>query len=249
MDLHGIVQAVLENQQNHQDDFNSSLSSYPNPEVVPNSILGVRDVGLGPSQRLFEPLLPGEGRHYLLNPPEPTKNIGDEKLYYIKEARPKVFVNFRGRTGNFRQGSKDSRLTMKQEPSLFLRATEPYQMVRSKEIILTIGIPNALASKIYLSFLFMNLKQDHLNFLRRSTSQNSTIWRSRKIQGYQQRWLLRVQLWHPANYPSKYQLHRANYLRVHLLHTLHQSTDIPLFKEMTRWSRASFTRRLDRKDN
>ncbi|OXU30866.1 hypothetical protein TSAR_001336 [Trichomalopsis sarcophagae] len=153
LDLHGLVQAVLDNRNNPQHSLQSPLlnhhrldlaaededdeleerrnQTYPHPEVVPHSILGVRDVGLGPSQRLFEPTsldLAGRPQHYLISPPQATKNLGDEKLYYLKSGRPKVYVNFRGKTGNFRQDTGDSRVTMRFEPSAFLRATQPYQM-------------------------------------------------------------------------------------------------------------------------
>lgn len=166
LDLHGLVQAVLDNRNNPQHSLQSPLlnhhrldlaaededdeleeshnQTYPHPEVVPHSILGVRDVGLGPSQRLFEPTsldLAGRPQHYLISPPQATKNLGDEKLYYLKSGRPKVYVNFRGKTGNFRQDTGDSRVTMRFEPAAFLRATQPYHMVSrffflySKELI------------------------------------------------------------------------------------------------------------------
>ena len=134
LDLHGLVQAVLDAHlpQEHQlqqqqtfanteeidEDINQTL---PHPVVVPHSILGVRDVGLGPNQRLFEPTR----QHYLLNQSS-AKNFGDEKLYYLKSGRPKVYVNVRGKTGNFRQDVGDSRVTVRIEPSAYLRATQAY---------------------------------------------------------------------------------------------------------------------------
>ncbi|XP_058805988.1 uncharacterized protein LOC131672631 [Phymastichus coffea] len=130
LDLHDLMQAVLANQPHPRrldidvDDSSESNLTHPHPEVVPHSILGVRDVGLGLNQRLFE----SHRQHFLLGPSQPTKNIGDEKMYYLKSSRPKVYVNFRGRTGNFRQDVGDSKVTMRFEPASFLRATQPYQM-------------------------------------------------------------------------------------------------------------------------
>lgn len=138
VDLHELVQAVLSNHPRRLDvdlDENESIesnSSHPHPEVVPHSILGVRDVGLGLNQRLFEP-------DRLPHLSQPSKDAtSDEKLYYLKSSRPKVYVNFRGRSGNFRQDIADSKFTMRFEPAAFLRATQPYQMVSTIFYILSI---------------------------------------------------------------------------------------------------------------
>lgn len=132
-----MVQAMLDNQQHQQlqqlpvlldprrlDVEEEDNTTYPHPEVVPHSILGVRNVGLYESSGLD-----ASGRHrYLLNPSQATKNLADEKLYYLKSSRPKVYVNFRGKSGNFRE-SGDSRATMRFEPGAYLRATPSYHAV------------------------------------------------------------------------------------------------------------------------
>ncbi|XP_014238139.1 uncharacterized protein LOC106659900 [Trichogramma pretiosum] len=149
IDLHGLVQAVLDahqpqSQQQQQqqtlpteetteDESNQTL---PHPIVVPHSILGVRDVGLGlpGAQRLFEPVV-RQHHHFSVYETAAssglegsTKNFNDEKLYYLKSGRPKVYVNFRGKSGNFRQDLGDSRVTVRIEPAAFLRATQSYHM-------------------------------------------------------------------------------------------------------------------------
>lgn len=85
-------------------------SSYPNPEVIPHSIFGVRDVGL--SNVKMTPV--SEDRRVLSSPKYQNH---DEKLYYLKN-RPKVYVNVRGRSGSFR---KEPRTTS--YPLEYLRVT------------------------------------------------------------------------------------------------------------------------------
>ncbi|KAL7300562.1 hypothetical protein TKK_0006558 [Trichogramma kaykai] len=144
IDLHGLVQAVLDahqpqsqeqqtlpTEETTEDESNQTL---PHPIVVPHSILGVRDVGLGlpGGQRLFEPVV-RQHHHFSVYETASglegsTKNFNDEKLYYLKSGRPKVYVNFRGKSGNFRQDLGDSRVTVRIEPAAFLRATQSYHM-------------------------------------------------------------------------------------------------------------------------
>lgn len=93
--------------------------SYPNPEVISHSVFGVRDFGLRPNIKL-KPF--DEEEHALVEPPK-LQNL-DEKLYYLKNSRPKVYVNVRGHSGSFR---KDLTLktTSSNDPVGFLRVT-PY---------------------------------------------------------------------------------------------------------------------------
>lgn len=90
--LQDIVHTVLKRPEEIRND------SYPNPEVIPHSIFGVRDFGLAPNFKLksFE-----EARHGLADPAK-YENL-DEKLYYLKSSRPKVYVNIRGHSGSFRK--------------------------------------------------------------------------------------------------------------------------------------------------
>ncbi|KAJ8679076.1 hypothetical protein QAD02_014863 [Eretmocerus hayati] len=122
------------------DANNPMNASWPHPEVVPHSIFGVRDVGLGPiftarQQQYQLQLLAAQQqqqRHKLDGLSET-----DEKLYYLKgAARPKVYVNFRGGSGDARHhqlrepASPESRLTLRLEPAAaFLRATQPYRSI------------------------------------------------------------------------------------------------------------------------
>ncbi|CAD1478682.1 unnamed protein product [Heterotrigona itama] len=94
--------------------------SYPNPEVISHSIFGVRDVGISPSFKANT----NEDKHVLISPPK--FQAVDEKLYYLKDNRPKVYVNLRGRSGSFR---KDviSKTTSSNDLVEFLRATHPLQ--------------------------------------------------------------------------------------------------------------------------
>ncbi|XP_076237225.1 uncharacterized protein LOC143180995 [Calliopsis andreniformis] len=73
-------------------------TSYPNPEVIPHSIFGVRDFGLSPNFKLktFD-----ETKHTVASPAK-YENI-DGKLYYLKNNRPKVYVNIRSHSGSFRK--------------------------------------------------------------------------------------------------------------------------------------------------
>ncbi|XP_034176380.1 uncharacterized protein LOC117602447 [Osmia lignaria lignaria] len=113
--LQNIVHAMLKQSEKVHNN------SYPNPEVIPHSIFGVRDVGLTSTFKLntFN-----EDRRVLIESPKiPTY---DEKLYYLKNNRPKVYVNVRGHSGTFR---KDPALetTSTNDAIGFLRVTPPFQ--------------------------------------------------------------------------------------------------------------------------
>ncbi|XP_017890396.1 uncharacterized protein LOC108631168 [Ceratina calcarata] len=100
-------------------------SSYPNPEVIPHSIFGVRDVGLSN----VKPNPAVEDRQVLSSPKYQNH---DEKLYYLK-SRPKVYVNVRGRSGSFRKEPKTTSY-----PLEYLRVTPSVRRQtdwRSKKIV------------------------------------------------------------------------------------------------------------------
>lgn len=90
--LQGLMRTVLKEEQRTPNH------GYPNLEVIPHSILGVRDMGLSPNFRLdtFD-----DDKRVSLNPPKLPSL--DEKLYYLKSGRPKVYVNVRGHSGSFRK--------------------------------------------------------------------------------------------------------------------------------------------------
>lgn len=113
--LQNLVHAMLKQSERVQNE------SYPNPEVIPHSILGVRDIGLTPNFRLsaFD-----EEKRVLLSPPK-LQSL-DDKLYYLKNGRPKVYVNVRGHSGSFRKEST-SKTTSANAPVGFLRVTQPFQ--------------------------------------------------------------------------------------------------------------------------
>lgn len=117
--LQGLVHAVLKNQQTLQ----SSNDSYPNPEVVPNSILGVRNIGISSNFRLDG--YDESEKRVLLSPPK-LHNL-DEKLYYLKNGKPKVYVNVRGNSGTFRKIETGPRSTFSEGPLDYLRVTRPFE--------------------------------------------------------------------------------------------------------------------------
>ncbi|XP_076639684.1 uncharacterized protein LOC143351731 [Colletes latitarsis] len=106
--LQNIVHAMLKQPEEIHNE------SYPNPEVVPHSIFGVRDFGLTPN---FKLKMFDEEKDILVDPPK-LPNF-DEKLYYLKTNRPKVYVNVRGRSGSFR---KDLAFATTSNNEGFLRA-------------------------------------------------------------------------------------------------------------------------------
>lgn len=113
--LQNLVHAMLkQSEQVHNE-------SYPNPEVIPHSILGVRNVGLSPNFRAdsFD-----EDKRTLPGLPK-FQNL-DEKLYYLKNGKPKVYVNVRGRSGSFRK-DPSSKTTPSNGPVGYLRVTQPFQ--------------------------------------------------------------------------------------------------------------------------
>lgn len=126
--LQGLVRAMLKQQQQSEQTPNDS---YPNPEVIPHSILGVRDMGgLSPNYRLdtFD-----DDKHVLLSPPKLPSL--DEKLYYLKSGRPKVYVNVRGNSGSFRKGETVSpTATSSEGPAGFLRVTRPFERQTDRKI-------------------------------------------------------------------------------------------------------------------
>ncbi|KAI4479458.1 hypothetical protein M0802_014378 [Mischocyttarus mexicanus] len=117
--LRGLVHAVLKNQQT----LESSNDSYPNPEVVPNSILGVRNIGISSNFRLDG--YDESEKRVLLSPPK-LHNL-DEKLYYLKNGKPKVYVNVRGNSGTFRKIETGPRSTFSEGPLDYLRVTRPFE--------------------------------------------------------------------------------------------------------------------------
>ncbi|XP_014488781.1 PREDICTED: uncharacterized protein LOC106751967 isoform X2 [Dinoponera quadriceps] len=124
--LQGLVRAMLKQQQSEQ----TPNDSYPNPEVIPHSILGVRDMGLSPNYRLdtFD-----DDKRVLLSPPK-LQSL-DEKLYYLKSGRPKVYVNVRGNSGSFRKGETASpTATSSEGPVGYLRVTRPFERQTDRKI-------------------------------------------------------------------------------------------------------------------
>jgi len=121
--LQGLVHVMLKQQQQQQQQQQQTEQSmpndsYPNPQVVPHSIVGVRDMGLSPNYRLdtFD-----DDKRILLSPPK-LQSL-DEKLYYLKSGRPKVYVNVRGHSGSFRKATVSST----SEGALgYLKVTRPF---------------------------------------------------------------------------------------------------------------------------
>ncbi|KAL0134330.1 hypothetical protein PUN28_001257 [Cardiocondyla obscurior] len=115
--LQGLMRTMLKEERVSED-------GYPNPEVIPHSILGVRDMGLTPNFRLdtFD-----DDKRASLNPPKLPSL--DEKLYYLKSGRPKVYVNVRGHSGSFRKNTIDppSTATPSEGAMGYLRVTRPFE--------------------------------------------------------------------------------------------------------------------------
>lgn len=113
--LQGLMRTMLKEEQRTPND------GYPNPEVIPHSILGVRDMGLSPNYRLdtFD-----DDKRASLHPPKLPSL--DEKLYYLKSGRPKVYVNVRGHSGSFRKDTP-SMATPSEGAIGYLRVTRPFE--------------------------------------------------------------------------------------------------------------------------
>lgn len=114
--LQGLMRTVLKEEQQRTPN-----DGYPNPEVIPHSILGVRDMGLSPNYRLdtFD-----DDKRASLKLPSL-----DEKLYYLKSGRPKVYVNVRGHSGSFRKDTivPPSTATPSEDAVGYLRVTRPFE--------------------------------------------------------------------------------------------------------------------------
>ncbi|XP_012059972.1 PREDICTED: uncharacterized protein LOC105623183 [Atta cephalotes] len=119
--LQGLMRTVLKEEQRVAAE--RTPNGYPNPEVIPHSILGVRDMGLSPNYRLdtFD-----NDKRPSLNPLKlPNLN---EKLYYLKSGRPKVYVNVRGHSGSFRKDTNASSMATPSEGAVgYLRVTRPFE--------------------------------------------------------------------------------------------------------------------------
>ncbi|XP_071574174.1 uncharacterized protein [Temnothorax nylanderi] len=117
--LQGLMRTMLKEEQRTPTN-----DDYPNPEVIPHSILGVRDMGLSPNYRLdtFD-----DDKRASLNPPKLPSL--DEKLYYLKSGRPKVYVNVRGHSGSFRKDTiaPPSTATPSEGAVGYLRVTRPFE--------------------------------------------------------------------------------------------------------------------------
>lgn len=122
--LQGLMRTMLKEEQRATAEQRTPNNGYPNPEVIPHSILGVRDMGLSPNYRLdtFD-----DDKRASLNPPKlPSLN---EKLYYLKSGRPKVYVNVRGHSGSFRKDTivPPSTATPSEGAVGYLRVTRPFE--------------------------------------------------------------------------------------------------------------------------
>lgn len=112
--LQGLVRAMLSSedteggrQEEEEDDdvrsegesLKNSMETKPRPEVIPNSILGVREMGLSGNYRINGNPNEPEEKRTLLKPPGLSER--DEKLYYLKNRSPKVDVEVRGNSGSY----------------------------------------------------------------------------------------------------------------------------------------------------
>lgn len=112
--LQNIVHVMLKQSEQIQNE------TYPHPEVISHSIFGVRDVGLTSNFKMNV----NEDRHVLGLPK--LQNL-DEKFYYLKNSRPKVYVNVRGHSGSFQKGNNRPKTTSNNNPIEFLRMTPPLE--------------------------------------------------------------------------------------------------------------------------
>lgn len=122
VNLQGLMRTMLKEEQRAEQ--RTPNNGYPNPEVIPHSILGVRDMGLSPNYRLdtFD-----NDKRASLNPSKLPSL--DEKLYYLKSGRPKVYVNVRGHSGSFRKDiiALPSTATPSEGAVGYLRVTRPFE--------------------------------------------------------------------------------------------------------------------------
>ncbi|KYM95105.1 hypothetical protein ALC62_14261 [Cyphomyrmex costatus] len=119
--LQGLMRTMLKEEQ--RATVERTPNGYSNPEVIPHSILGVRDMGPSPNYRLdtFD-----NDKHPSLNPPKLPSL--DEKLYYLKSGRPKVYVNLRGHSGSLRKDIiAPSTATPSEGTVGYLRVTRPFE--------------------------------------------------------------------------------------------------------------------------
>lgn len=121
--LQGLMRTVLKEEQRAAAEQRIPNDGYPNPEVIPHSIFGVRDMGLNPNYRLdvFD-----DKRASLHSSKLPNL---DEKLYYLKSGRPKVYVNVRGHSGSFRKDIivPPSTETPIEDAVGYLKVTRPFE--------------------------------------------------------------------------------------------------------------------------
>ncbi|CAL1673057.1 unnamed protein product [Lasius platythorax] len=124
--LQGLVHVMLNQQQSSEQPQIPSDPGYPNPEVIPHSILGVRDMG-GPSANYRLDTFDDE-KHVLLRASPKLQSL-DEKLYYLKTGRPRVYVNVRGHSGSFRKETALPTLTVTPSEGAvgYLRVTRPFE--------------------------------------------------------------------------------------------------------------------------
>ncbi|CAK9832898.1 hypothetical protein ANTRET_LOCUS9661 [Anthophora retusa] len=93
--LRNLLKTMLKRSPTSPEALNNS---YPHPEVLPRSIYGVRDLSLTPPLKLDAT----NANKQVLIPPPKLGHL-DERIYYMKSGRPKVFVNVRGHSGSFRK--------------------------------------------------------------------------------------------------------------------------------------------------
>lgn len=125
--LQGLVHAMLNNRQHSSEQPQiPSGPGYPNPEVIPHSIFGVRDMG-GPNPNYRLDTFDDEKPVLLRSSPK-LQSL-DEKLYYLKNGRPRVYVNVRGHSGSFRKETASPTLTVTPSEGAvgYLRVTRPFE--------------------------------------------------------------------------------------------------------------------------
>lgn len=106
--------------------------AFPKPEVIAHSIYGVRKIGgLPPNMKIEDFDSDEEEKRVLLGPPR----VFNEKLYYLKSSRPNVFVNVRGRSGNYRKETTEPRTVVIYRPSeATQQTTKPFDERRTLRV-------------------------------------------------------------------------------------------------------------------